>query len=83
MHEKLKIEYPCEWEYRIIGVNEESLRLAVIEIIGSKVHNLSFSNKSKTGKYISLILKTTVTSEEERKNIYLALRKSPAIRSVI
>jgi putative lipoic acid-binding regulatory protein len=83
MHKHLKIEYPCEWEYRIIGTSEELMRKAVIEIIGSKEYELLFSNKSKAGKYVSLILKTVVVSEEERKNIYLSLRKSAAIRSVI
>jgi putative lipoic acid-binding regulatory protein len=78
-----KIDYPCEWEYRLIGLDEEELRKAVSEIIKTKQYTLSFSNISKEGKYISLSLKTIVITEEERNNIYVSLRKHPAVKSVI
>jgi len=80
---KPKIEYPCEWEYRIIGTNEESIRKAVIDAVYGKEYTLSFSNKSKAEKYISLALKTNVASEEERNIIYVSLRKCPEVKSVI
>jgi len=77
------LHYPCEWEYRIIGPSEQALKLAVSEIMCDKKYVLSFSHQSSTGKYISLILQIVVASEEERKNIYLALRKHAAIKSVL
>lgn len=83
MQKHPKIEYPCEWEYRIIGTSEELIRKAIIEIIGSKKYDLSFSNKSKAGKYVSLSLKTFVTTENERNTIYVSLRNNIAIKSVI
>ncbi|MEI8348991.1 MAG: DUF493 domain-containing protein [Candidatus Omnitrophota bacterium] len=75
--------YPCEWEYRIIGPSEQALKSAVSQIFCTKKCDLSFSHKSSTGKYISLILKTVVESENERNNIYIALRKHAAIKSVL
>ncbi|MDD4955536.1 MAG: DUF493 domain-containing protein [Candidatus Omnitrophica bacterium] len=78
-----KIDYPCEWEYRIMGQNEDGLRSAAAEILAGKEYTLSFSNKSKAGKYISLILKTTVDTEGERNEIYVSLRKHPAVKCVI
>ncbi len=78
-----EIDYPCEWEYRIIGSDEENMRRAVVEIIKAKQHTLSFSNISKAGKYISLALETIVVTEEERNGIYVSLRKHRAIKSVI
>ncbi len=83
MHKTPKIEYPCEWDYRIIGTSEEAIRKAVITILGEKEHSLSFSNVSKAGKYISLALKTNVATEEERNAIYVSLRKCPQVKSVI
>ena len=83
MHKHLKIEYPCEWEYCIIGTNEESIRKVARDVVGGKQHTLSFSNKSRAGKYISLALKTNVTTEDERNAIYVSLRKCPEIKSVI
>jgi len=80
---RLQIEYPCEWEYRIIGIDEEELRKLASEILKTKEYTLSFSNISKKGKYISLSLKTTVATEKERNDIYIFLRKAPAIKSII
>lgn len=78
-----KIEYPCEWEYRIIGPDEENMRNAVVEILKAKQYTLFFSNISKAGKYISFALKTIVATEKERNEIYVFLRGHPAIKSVI
>jgi len=78
-----KINYPCEWQYTIIGQNEEELRNAAAEILKTKQHTLSFSNISKKGKYISFMLKTIVATDKERNDIYFSLRKHPAVKSVI
>ncbi|MCK9615052.1 MAG: DUF493 domain-containing protein [Candidatus Omnitrophica bacterium] len=78
-----KIDYPCEWEYRIIGLDEEELRKIASEIFRTKQYTLSFSNISKKGKYISLSLKTIVATEKERNDIYTFLRKAPAIKSIV
>lgn len=78
-----KIDYPCEWEYRIIGLDEEELRRLVSEILKAKQYTLSFSNISKAGKYISLSLKTIVATEVKRNDMYISLRKHPAVKSVI
>lgn len=80
---KAKISYPCDWEYRVIGPDEEAMRQAIIKILSDKEHKLSFSNISKAGKYISLTLKTKVFSEKERNNIYVSLRDNPVIKIVI
>lgn len=82
-HHHLKIDYPCEWEYRIIGTSEEALKLAVSEILCDRKYSLSFSNKSKTGKYVSLSLKTVVETEEIRKNTYAALCKHTGVKTVL
>jgi putative lipoic acid-binding regulatory protein len=78
-----KIDYPCEWEYRIITRSEEELRKLVAEILKAKQYALSFSNISKAGKYISFALKTNVITEEERNQIYVSLRSHSSVKSVI
>jgi len=83
MQKHPKIEYPCEWEYRIIGTNEESIRKAVTDAVCGKEYTLFFSNKSCAGKYISLALQINVTTEDERNAIYVSLRKCPEVKSVI
>jgi len=78
-----KIDYPCEWEYRIITRSEDELRKLVTEILKTKQYVLSFSNVSKEGKYISFALKINVTTEEERNRIYVSLRNHSSVKSVI
>ena len=78
-----KIKYPCDWEYRIIGLDEAGLKSAAAEIFGNRKYDLSFANISKTGKYFSFSVKTFVESEEVRNTIYAALAKHPAVKTVL
>ena len=80
--EKPLIEYPCEWQYQIIGPNEEQIRAAVAEIVTAPF-TLTATQTSKTGKYHSLRLLTTVASEEVRTSIYLALSQHPSVTVVM
>lgn len=80
---KPKIEYPCEWEYTVIGADEALLRNAVAECFCGKEHGVEFSKKSKAGKYISLIVKTKVTDEDERVKLFTLLGKHPAVKIVL
>ena len=79
----VKIKYPCDWEYRIIGPDEAALKGAAAEILGSRKYDISSGNTSKTGKYVSLSIKTFVESEEIRNNIYAALAKHSAVKTVL
>lgn len=82
-HNRPKIDYPCEWEYLIIGVNEELLKSAATEILNGRKYEISVSKTSKTGKYISLAIKTPVENEATRNNIYAALSKHAAVTKVL
>lgn len=78
-----KIEYPCQWGYRIIGTDGESIKCAVEDILGQRDYDLSFSNISSKGKYISLELTVSVETEAVRNRIYAALSAHPAVTRVI
>lgn len=80
---KLELEYPCHWTYKIIGSVKEDLRQAVKEVIGDLDHILTFSNNSKTGRYLSLKLEMVVQSEAQRVGIYQALSQHAAIKIVL
>lgn len=81
--EKLELDYPCQWLYKIIALEEKALRDAVKEIFGTTQHVLTHSNTSSNGKYISYNLELTVDSEESRNSFYVALKEHPAIKMVI
>jgi putative lipoic acid-binding regulatory protein len=80
---KPEITYPCEWCYTIIGAKESLMHDAVAVVFWGKEYSVVFSNKSKAGKYVSLLVKTKVDSEDERKKLFDLLCKQPAIKMVL
>ncbi len=77
------IEYPCQWLYKVIGKDEEKLRLALTEIIVHPTCDISYSNSSSKGKYLCLNVEVTVQNEDERNAIYLALKEHPHVKIVL
>ena len=71
---QLNIDYPCRWEYRLIGLSEGGIRRAVSETVSGGDHTLRKSNRSSGGKYCSMVLELTVTSEEHRLELFGRLK---------
>ena len=80
---KAKLDYPCQWLYKVIGTDHEQLRHAIAEIINDSPCKISLSNSSSSGKYLCLNLEITVQSEEERNSIYLDLKAHQHIKIVL
>lgn len=78
-----EIEYPCPWNFKVIGREEEHMRQAIAEIVGNSDYTLTFSNQSRYGKYCSLNLDMVVLDEPHRLNIFEALRRHRSIRIVL
>ncbi|MBC2716418.1 MAG: DUF493 domain-containing protein [Desulfobacteraceae bacterium] len=81
--EKQVVEYPCQWSYRIIGQNEELIRSAVTECMKEATYQLTASNSSCSGKYVSLNLETVVLNEEIRNRIYFDLKSLSCVKMVL
>ena len=81
--EKLVLEYPCSWSYKVIGHHKDEIHLAVKEVILEKPHTLKLSNASKNGKYVSMNLDLVITNEDERTFIYEALKNHQNIKMVL
>jgi hypothetical protein len=77
------LHYPCAWQYKIIGSDEQLLQAAALSAIGDKKHSLAFTNSSTGGKYRTLTLEVTVSSEEERLSIYEKLKNDPNVKIVL
>jgi putative lipoic acid-binding regulatory protein len=67
----------------VIASEKEALQNAIKEVISEREHKLSDSNKSKTGKYISMNLDMLVHNEDDRQFIYDALKKHQDIKMVL
>lgn len=81
--QKLELEYPCSWKYKIVGAERKMLEAAVHSVILERAHTLEHSNTSKTGKYVSLNLDLIVQNEDERTFLYEALKAHQDIKMVL
>jgi uncharacterized protein len=80
---KLVLEYPCSWSYKLIGHEKEAIQKAIHDVILQREHSLDHSNKSKTGKYVSMNLDLVIQNEDERNFIYEALKAHQHIKMVL
>ncbi|QDU65976.1 YbeD family protein [Engelhardtia mirabilis] len=78
-----EIQYPCMWSYKVMGVDPDQLRKAVRFVVGSIEHELTDSNRSRTGKYLSLHLRMVVHDKDQRHAIFNALRAHPDVMAVL
>jgi len=80
---KPQIDYPCSWEYKVIGNDEFALRQAVAAVMADAEYEVSFSHFSRTGKYCSLSVELTVVDEEQRMSLFAALKRHRDILFVL
>jgi len=81
--EKLVLEYPCNWAYKLIASEKAALQKAIHDVISEREHKLTHSNNSKSGKYISMNLELLVHNEDDRNFIYEALKAHSNIKMVL
>ncbi|HSW46616.1 MAG TPA: DUF493 domain-containing protein [Phycisphaerae bacterium] len=77
------IEYPCPWEYKIIGQDQFAMRQAVAGLLDDIEYTITFSHFSRAGKYCSLLVALTVSDEEQRTSIFAALKGHADIMMVL
>lgn len=82
-NQKLQLNYPCAWVYKIIGANEDDLRQAAADLLQSRPCEISLSHTSSSGKYLCMNIEVTVDTEEQRDSIYHALKAHPAVRILL
>jgi len=83
IEQKLELEYPCNWSYKVVGEEREMLENAIREVILEREHKIAHSNTSRNGKYISLNLDLLVHNEEDRQFIYEALKAHQHVKMVL
>ena len=80
---KPKIDYPCNWQYKIIGESATVITELVADIVHETDYTLNRSNVSSGGRYISMSLELTVASEERRLELYRLLAEDPTVKVVL
>ena len=81
--EQLDLDYPCPWEYRVIGADLATLEAAVGAVMGDRQHSCEPGNTSEGGRWCTLVVSLEVTSEDERVSLYRALQARDDIKIVL
>ena len=83
-----KIEFPCEdYPIKIVGHNQDDFRGFVIETVQIHAPDLDISKVtvagSRTGKYLSVRISITATSEQQLINLHEDLKASGRVQTVL
>jgi len=81
--EKPKIEYPCEWGYKLIGTDKTKLQTCIFDIVGERAYQTKGGNSSSKGKFHSLNMTCKVESQEDRDAIFKAFSDHDDVKMVI
>ena len=81
--EKPKIEYPCNWNYKIIGTDVDEMIKAIESATTGMEYEINSSNVSSKGNYFSLNLKVFVTSQVIRDLIFEKIETSEFVKMVL
>ncbi|HEB49359.1 MAG TPA: DUF493 domain-containing protein [Desulfobulbus sp.] len=78
-----EIDYPCVWQYKVIGTDRKALCEAIALHLGDAPYSVSDSRVSSGGRYISLNLEVTVYSDFNRLRLYEVLGEHPAVKVIL
>ncbi|MEN8258642.1 MAG: DUF493 domain-containing protein [Thermodesulfobacteriota bacterium] len=82
-NKKPEIDYPCLWQYKVIGTAKHEILEAISSVIGEMEHSISESKSSSKGKYLSINLEIMVDSEDMRNLIFKKLQSHPNLKMII
>ena len=80
---KPKIDYPCTWQYKIIGESAVAITRLVADHVHEKGYTLTDSNVSSGGRYISMSLELIVNNDERRLELYKLIAADPTVKVVL
>jgi len=80
---KLELDYPCDWEYKVVIRKENEIKDIIKDVIDQREHNITPSKQSSQGKFTSHTLKMEVNDEKDRQDIYKQLGEHKDIKMVI
>ncbi len=80
---KPKINYPCNWNYKLIVIKGVDLKKILRDRFGDKKYSLKLSNESKSGKYESYNFVILVNNEQQREEYFSSLKENEFIKFVL
>jgi putative lipoic acid-binding regulatory protein len=77
------LEYPALYVFRLIGRRSpglrEHVRLLIQSVVGVLPDEALTERKSSAGAYLALHVSCLLTSEEQRREVYLKLKADPQV----
>ncbi|MCT7561430.1 DUF493 domain-containing protein [Aliarcobacter butzleri] len=80
---KLELDYPCNWEYKLVVLETTNIKQTVKEVIFEREHKVKESKVSSKGKFKSYTLEMLVHNEDDRKEIFKLLGEHSDIKMII
>ena len=77
------IVYPCQWEYLVIGSDQEELIEIIHAACAPAAPLITRSKRSSGGRYCSLKATLQVENERMRLEIFARISEHPAVKMVI
>ena len=81
--EQLELEYPCNWEYKVMCLAEVEIDALIVEVIKNRDFTLSKGNISKTGKYQSYNVSLLVHNDDDRIELFGLFKKHKHVAMVL
>ena len=81
--ERLELNYPCNWEYKLVVLEHINIKMTVKEIILNREHKVKESKVSAKGKFKSYTLELLVHNEDDRKELFKQLGEHENIKMVL
>ena len=78
--ERPDIEYPCNWEFRIIEADEAGLRKPLPALWATRTTKSALDTPKA---WISIHLTMWVLDEEHRNTVYRMLLKHPLVKMIL
>ena len=81
--EKLELDYPCSWEYKLVVLEHINIKMTVKDVILERENKVVESKVSAKGKFKSYTLSMLVHNEDDRKEIFRMLGQHSDIKMVL
>jgi putative lipoic acid-binding regulatory protein len=82
-----KLEFPCEFPLKVIGINEDDFESFAVEVVERHVPDLDHRSISHTisggGKYLSVSFMFLAESREQMDDLYRELTASERVKWVL
>ena len=82
-----KIEFPCEYPIKVLGVASVRFQADVLEIVHRHTNTVSrdkiTERASRKGNYISITIVIEATGEEQLKNLFEDLMRQENVKLVL